>query len=195
MMEVYFMLDVSPSVTVFEVHMPWQEGKNESLVLIGCNAYLKSGEWEETDVYSEMEELSYSYLNSNDTMGRKLEIELCFSNNQKNAYQCFWANCFSIRTDSGLVLKLCKRHWDKAYSKVNMNNEMVLGVGCFIEKNVYEKMLNAKNIVIEGCVALEKYSNTYGVSVQLKKEENDYKLKYANTYRFAKCDDIRNKVH
>lgn len=76
-----------------------------------------------------------------------------------------------------------------------MNNEMVLGVGCFVNKAVYEKFLNAKNIVIEGCVALEKYTNTYGVSVQLEKVENGHRIKYANTYQFSKRDDIRYKVH
>lgn len=189
------MLDISPSVTVFEVHMPWKETKSESLVLMGCNAYLKSADREEIEVYSEMEELSYSYLNKSDTAGRRLEIEFCFNNNQKDAYQCFWANCFSIRADNGLLYKKCNCYCDRAYSKVNMHNEMVLGVGCFVNKDVYEKVLNAKNIVIEGCVALGKYTNTYGVSVQLGKEENGYRIKYANTYKFAKNDDIRNKAH
>jgi len=189
------MMDISPSVTFFEVNLPSKEVGKNVMVFSGCNAYLKSAELGTQGIYSELEEISFSHLNDNDTGYRKLEIEFCFRNNQKSAYQCFWANCFSVRTENGVVIKVARRECRKAYTKVNMNGDIVLGVGFFVSKEHYEKLVLAETMIIEGLLALGKCSNTYGVSVKIEKENEDYEIKYANTYQLSKRCDIRNIAH
>lgn len=104
--------------------------------------------------------------------------------NQENLYPRFWARCFAIRTDNGTTCKINGMHNENpSYSKINMHNQMTLGVGVFIDEEVYENLINANIIVIEGAIAIEKKTNIYLVSIKLEKQNGEFKVVYANTFK------------
>ena len=115
------MLDTE--IKLFTVSLPNREVKNNALVMTGCNAYIRNFSDKESMLYSELEELSYSYLNKNDFENYRLEIDFCFENNLITPYHWFYAGCFSIRTDNGLIIKLNGNATKKCLSKINMENK------------------------------------------------------------------------
>lgn len=188
------MLDTT--VKLFNVSLPTKEVKNTALVMAGCNAYIRDMIDKDSIVYSEMEEMSFSYLNSNDYETFSMEIELCFENNLFKPYHCFFAGCFSIKTDNDLRIKLDGHPKEKYYSKVNKNNQMVIGIGLYFRsQKEYEIMLESKVILIEGFIALDSYDNTFQVSCKLKKQDVNWDILFANTYQMQKKDDIRGRKH
>lgn len=182
--------------TLFSISLPNKEVKNNALVMTGCNAYIQNFSDIEHTVYSEFEELNYSYLNKNDYESYRLEIEFCFENSLDSPYHWFYAGCFSIRTDNGVKIKLNGNPSEKCLTKINMENKMVLGIGLFFKSNEeYTKILNSEVILIEGFIALDEYNNTFGISSKIIKDQNKWKIVFANTYKMDKKDDIRKKVH
>lgn len=181
------MLDAD--IKLFDVHFPTNEVRKNALVLNGCNAILKKDD-ENREVYSEIEEMGYVYLNSKD-YAQKLEVEFCFFNNQENPYQKFWARCYAVRTENGLIRKVngmsCVYN---GLTKVSMNNEIVLGICLYIDDSTYKALLEASVIVIEGALALGKKTNIYYISVKLQKVKNEFKIVYANTFK----DDTRRNI-
>ena len=185
------MLDTD--VKLFEIHFPKQDVKNNTLILNGCNAYLN--EKKESIIYSELEEMSYVYLNSND-YENYIQIEFSFCNNQSSSYQKYWARCFSIRTDNGVKIKINGIKYNyNTITKVNKRGDIVLGIVMFLKKDIYEALLEAKVILIEGFIALNRKCNTYGVAVELIKKRNKFKVIFANTFKYKKYDNIYNKWH
>lgn len=184
------MLDTE--IKFFEVQLPSKQVKNEALVFNGCNAYIKDSK----TIYSEFEELNFCYLNANDYNANSLEIEFCFENCLDQPYHWFYANCFSIRTDNNAIIKLDSSNLSKALSKVNMKNQMVLGVGVFFrKKEEYQLVKKCNSILIEGFLALDKYNNTYALSCKLERENGTWNVIYGNTFKMKEKDDIRSKVH
>lgn len=59
----------------------------------------------------------------------------------------------------------------------------------------YCLLLEVNLILIEGFFALKKPRNTYGIAIQLEKKEDDFKLRFANTYKVKKTGNINNLVH
>lgn len=109
-------------------------------------------------------------------------------------YHWFYAGCFSIRTNNRVKIKLVGNPSEKYLAKINKENKMVLGIGLFFKTNEeYEKMLNSDIILIEGFIALDEYNNTFGISSKIIKDENKWKIVFANTYKMDKKDDIRTK--
>ena len=169
-------------IKLFDVHFPTNEVRENALVLNGCNAYLKKN-YDSNDVYSELEEMSYAYLNFNN-YDQRIEVEFCFFNNQDEPYQKFWAKCYAFRTDKGLRHKVNGiQSVSPSFTKVSMNNEIVLGIGLYINEETYTALLEANAIVIEGAIALGKKTNVYYLSVKLQKDNNEFKIIYANTFK------------
>ncbi len=75
------------------------------------------------------------------------------------------------------------RNEKTSYSKINMHNQMALGVGMFIDEGLYNKLINANIIVIEGAIAIEKKTNIYLVSIKLEKQNGEFKVVYANMFK------------
>ena len=183
-------------IVFFQIALPNKEVKNKALVMTGCNAYIQNFTNVGDTVYSEFEELNYSYLNKNDYESYRLEIEFCFENSLDSPYHWFYAGCFSIRTDNGVKIKLNGNPSEKCLTKISIENKMVLGIGLFFKTNEeYRNILNSEVILIEGFVALDEYNNTFGISSKIIKDGNEWKIVFANTYKMDKKDDIRKKVH
>ncbi|MBE5939666.1 MAG: hypothetical protein E7266_04630 [Lachnospiraceae bacterium] len=180
-------------IKLFDLNFPTRESKGNALVINGCNAFIKKNGNKE--VYSELEEMSYVYLNCND-YDQKMEMEFCFCNNQDNLYPRFWARCFAIRTDIGMTYKINgMRNTKPGYSKVNMYNQMTIGVGIFIDEEVYENLINANIIVIEGNIAIGKKTNIYKISIKLEKKNNEFKVVHANTFKTYLIRNIDSLCH
>ncbi len=188
------MLDAKNSITLFSVNTGKEQTNSNALVMCGCDAIIKSTN--EAEVYSEFEEASYYYFNSN-IDSNQLKIEFCFANNQKKSYQRFYVGCFSIRTDTGIVIKVNRNetYKQKKHVKININNELVIGISIFLESKEIGALKNAKIILIEGWIALDNKNNCYGISAKISKQGNQFVLERGNTYRYSKWDCITNKVH
>ena len=180
------------NITLLKTEIKNIDVRNESLLLSGCNVKLHKNE----EIYSEFDELNFSYLNSNDYGCWNMEIELCFENNFKNPYQEFYARCFTIRTDNGIRIKINGDNSDKTYSKVNKDNKFVIGIGYFFSsEEEKEKILNCKLLCLEGFVALQKKKNVYGIMCRLCKDNDLWEVMDANTYRISKGISILNLFH
>lgn len=185
-------------MTLFEINLPniqMAEKNTSSMVVRGCNAYIGEVLDGNMRVYSEFEELNYAYLNNNDYNGKVFELEVCLQSNNEYIYSGFYARCFSIRCDNGLRIKLNGPINNKCYTKVNMNNQIVMGIGVFLSDEAYEMLQSAKIILIEGFFALEKVINTYGMAIKLEKKKEKYKVRFANTYRLSKKVNINGLAH
>lgn len=166
----------------------------QSIVIAGCNAYL--GEClGDKKVYSEWEENNYAYLNRNDHHGKVIEIEICLNSIPNYIYSEFYARCFAIRTDNGITIKINGPQKDKYIAKMNMYNQMVLGFGLFLSDQEYELLSNAEKILIEGCVALKRKNNTYGIAIQIERKNNNFEVQFANTYKMKRMGDINSLAH
>lgn len=185
------MLDTN--VKLFEFHLPKQDVKSNALVLSGCVANLHQKA--EHAIYSELEQWSHVLLNSND-YDKSIQIDFCFCNNYHNMYQKFWARCFSIRTDNGVLYKINgKRTRWNTVTKVNREGEMVLGIKIYLEEGVYNALMEANVILVEGFVALKHKYNTYGIATQLLKRDNKFEVLFADTYKYKRFDNINNFYH
>lgn len=184
------MLDTD--IKLVEVNLPSKQVKNEALVFNGCNVYIK----DHHIIYSELEELSFNYLNSNDYDGFSLEVEFCFENCLEQPYHWFYANCFSIRTDNNLKIKISQSNLEKSLSKVNMHNQIVFGIGVFFrDEHEYQRIKDCNSILLEGFLAIDRYDNTFAIACRLEKIDNRWNFVYGNTYKMKKNDDIRSKAH
>lgn len=189
---------LNTQITLFEINLPniqMAEKNTSAMVVRGCNAYIGEMSAGNVEVYSEFEELNYAYLNKNDYNGKVFELEVCLQSSKEYVYSGFYARCFSIRCDNGLRIKLNGLKNDKCYTKVNMNNQIVMGIGFFLSDEAYEMLQAAEIILIEGFFALEKVVNTYGIAIKLEKKKNKYKVRFANTYRLNKKEDINGLAH
>lgn len=180
---------------LFELNFPKNEMPvTQAIVIAGCNAYMGDCVGDKK-VYSEWEEKSYAYLNKNDYHGKVVEIEICLNSLSDYIYSEFYARCFAIRTDNGIGIKVNGPRNKKCITKMNMYNQIVLGVGLFLSDHDYELLLKADRILIEGWIALKRKSNTYGIAVQLERKNADFEVQFANTYKSKGVRDINILAH
>lgn len=183
-------------IKLFEIQLPKIEFSGlATMIVTGCNAYIGELGAGEHRLYSELEQNNFAYLNCNDYNGKVFELEVCLQGKEKNMYANFYARCFSIRTDNGLRIKKNGPQNNKRFSKVNMKGEVVVGIGWYLTDREYNALLSAEEILIEGFISINKVKNTYGLAVQLEKRDSEYEIKFANTYRLGKAENINEFVH
>ena len=187
------MLD--PNITLFNTNFPRNEMPDtQAAIIVGCNAYV--GEClGNKNVYSEWEENNFAYLNKNGYHGKVIEIEICLKSIPQYIYSEFYARCFAIRTNNGIRIKINGPRKGKNITKMNMHNQIVLGVGLFLSDQDYDLLLNADKILIEGCIALKKKSNTYGIVIQLERKNTNFEVQFANTYKLKRMGNIDSLAH
>lgn len=182
------------TINLFNVQLPQLEVKNNALVLSGCNSNIST----DKKIYSELDELNFICLNSNNGYGY-IEIELCFDNNLKNPYIPVFGRCFTIRTNNGVLIKLNGPLYDRVeryFSKVSRENKFVIGI-CYFFSSEEEKesIIKCNYFCIEGFIALRKKRQVYGVMCRLNRIENDWKMIDANTSRISKYNHINSLYH
>ena len=186
------MLD--PSLTMFSINATTQvteKVQNYALQIRNCKVIV----FGRGRIYSEFEDMTIDWLNRDQGFGA-MDIEIAFQNNvTTNAYPQFYSKCFVLRTDTGYHLKPMKLSNYPCDSKVNQNGELVIGVRYFFqrEKEINE-IQNCNCISIECFVALEKPKNVYGVMCQLNKENEEWKLEIAHTYKPKYARNIKHLI-
>lgn len=187
---------LNADVKLFEINLPAIDAKSHvGMIVSGCNAYMGTYMAGRDKVYSEWEENNYAYLNSNNYNGKVLELEICLQSNQDNIYADFYARCFTIRTDNGLRIKIDGFKHDRHCTKMNMYNQVVMGVGLFLKDGEYALLQQANLILIEGFFALKRVNNTYGIAMQLVKGDEQYEIQFANTYKMKGIGNINGLAH
>lgn len=177
---------------LFEIQNEKSAATNKSLILSGCNAIL----FPEKTVYSELDDLNFSFLNSNDYGFGCINVEFCFENNLKEPYVGFYSACFSIRTENEIVIKINGDPKAKSFSKINKDNKFVLGISYYFRSEIErEKILNCNIFCIEGFVSLDTKTNIYGIMCRLMKKEGNWSIEDANTYRIYEKNIITNICH
>ena len=192
---------LNQEITLFNVNLQ-NGGKNvtdERIVLCSCKAKL----FETT--YSELDELTYALLNSNDYEQGFVEFEFSFNEKFKNPYMDFYVSCFSFRMDSlnyaiktnGLKYKRKTAFLlPKNYTKVDKNGHLSMGV-CYFFRSAQEReaFLNCKEICVEGFVAFGKRTNTYNIMCRLAQQNNEWSIIDAYTYRRDGKHDVYSYIH
>lgn len=180
------------NITLFNIELPGKEVKNDSVVIAGVNASISK----KTDVYSELEELSFSPLNSNDYGLSFMRVEICFENNFKEPYFDFYAACFSIRTDLGTINKLNGHPHERCFSKINKSNKVALGIQYYFRNETeIEVIKNCNEFCIEGCIAIGKKNNVYDIICRIEHKDKIWKVLEANTFRTHKKQSICGIFH
>lgn len=143
-------------------------------------------------VYSQLNELTFDILNYNNGLGT-LDVEFVFDNKVvPKRYPVFYTKCFVIRTDTGVLIKPMKRMNKPAYSKVDQDGNLVVGIRyCFKCNEEIEKILQCNNILVEGFIALEKPKNVFGIMCQMKKIVNSWEIAEAYTYKHRYAKNIK----
>jgi hypothetical protein len=180
------------SVQLFSVQLPEVSVKNKALVLTGSSAFFST----DNNVYSELDDLNFSYLNSNDYGLGYIDIEFKFENNFDNPYFKFYTGCFSIRTDNGVTIKMNGFPNNENYSKINKDNKVVVGIHYYFksEKEInYFK--NCNMFCAEGFIAIDKKDNVYGIMCKLSKNEEKWDVIDSNTYKIYEHQKIGGLVH
>lgn len=193
------MLDAK--ITLFDVKIQRISPNFDSnrLVLNSCKAIV----YENT--YSEFNELNFANINDVDLKYGCIEYEFGFDEKFKDPYKKFFISIFEIKGDMlKFPIKIdpprpsikTKPFFPENYTKVNKNGNMVLGVRYYF-RNYEEKraLLDGKEVLIEGCIALGKRYNIYGIMCRIKKGEKEWILEEANTYRIHKNTDIYSLWH
>ena len=166
--------------------------QNQALILTGCNALLCPGDL----LYSELDDLNFCSLTSNNYGFGRVDIELCFENHFVNPYMSFYASCFSIRTDLIQCIKVNGNPNQECFTKVNKNNRVVLGITYFFRSAIErDAILNCKLFCIEGFVAMNTKTNVYGIMCRLNCTDENWSIIDANTYRITTGVSIRNLIH
>lgn len=180
------------SIQLFSVQLPEVSVKNKALVLTGSSAVFST----DNNVYSEIDDLNFSYLNSNDYGFGYMDIEFKFENNFDNPYFKFYISCFSIRTDNGVTIKLNGSPNKESYSKINKDNKVVVGIHYYFrtEKET-NNFKNCNMFCAEGFIAIEKKDNVYGVMCKLSKSEEKWDVIDSNTYKIYEHQNIGGLVH
>ena len=172
-------------VTLFQLPMPnTRVEQDKAQIISGCNAYLGQAFLSAHGIYSELEQDSCAYLNCNDYNGKAIEIEICLKTNKENLYSYFCLRCVTLRTDKGLVIKKNGPINDKHITRINMNGESVIGMGVFLSDADFKHLSETQKIGFEGAFSLGKVNNTYGFNIIVSRNNGDYVIESANTYKF-----------
>lgn len=165
-----------------------KESVSGVLLLRACKIYL----FGDDRIYSEFEEQAFDALNGNRGFGA-LDIEFVFENNIiKKAYPQFYTKCFVMRTDTGDIIKPMKYSNASSESKVNSQGELVVGIRYyFTDEMQIQQIMECKEILVEGFIALGKPTNVFGVMCQLHKGKKNWKIFSAYTYKPSNAKNIK----
>ena len=186
------MFDASISLLSIDASVPDRTEKvSKALLIRTCKFYVFSSE----RIYSELEEMTFDVLNTNTGYGA-LDVEFIFVNDiVQKSYPQFYTKCFVIRTDTGAIVKPMKTRNYPAYSKINQNGELVIGIRYYFkDKREIAQIMQCKSILIEGFIALGKPTNVFGIMCQLVNEENGWKISSAYTYKPTYAKNIKNLI-
>ena len=184
------MLDVNLS-KLFSIEATLPENTNslsKVLLLKACKVYI----FDNGRIYSEFEDQTFNMLNHNNGYGA-MDIEFVIENNiVREGYPKFYTKCFVMRTDTYFFLKPMKFSNSTSCSKINQNGEIVIGIRYFFRsKTEIEKIINCKNLLVEGFIALGKSTNVFGLMCQLKKGKKSWKITSAYTYKPKYAKNIK----
>lgn len=195
------MFDATANITLFDVKTQNSSANTNSnrLVINSCKAIVHD------KIYSELEELNFANINSNNYDYGYIEYEFGFNEKFENPYKTFYISLFAIRGNLlGYPIKINpqhpsttpKRRLNKNYSKVNKDGNMSLGVRYFFRSlKEREALIDGDEVLIEGCIALDTRKNNYDIMCRIIKDGDEWILDEANTYRTHKNIDIYNLWH
>lgn len=190
------MLDIKVTTCqLFDVNLANSNtSQNNALILSGCKVKLNAVP------YSELDELTYYYLNNNDFGYGIIKIELNFENTFINPYFDFYIQCVSIRADNKTICKIDKNPSSISnkhnYTKLNKWNKLSLGVRYnFRSIDERDDILNCSSFCIEGFVALKNKTSVYGFMCHVQKIDNEWYLIDGNTYKPYKNVHINSLHH
>lgn len=186
-------------ITIFNININAEKQNTANrLVIASCKAIMKS------KTYSELEDSNYAYLNNNDYNQGFVDFTVSFLDLYSNPYMQFYISCFSLRgfteTQSYTLKVNCPRPKNALnaiyHTAINENGNLSIGLRYhFQNKEERDLLLNSKEISIEGNIALGRKSNIYDVLIRAIKENNEWKIENANTYRTHKHTSIYNLYH
>ena len=184
------MLDPKVTLFSFSASTPLvMKPENHALILKSCNIYAFSA----NRIYSELDELTFDTLNSNDYGCGSLEVEFTISNGiTSEAYPDFYTKCIALRTDTQCHIKPMKAGNAAHYSKVNQNGDLVIGIRYYFksEKEI-QQIQNCTALLIEGFIALGQPQNVFGIMCQLEKESDIWKISSSFTYKPKHAKNIK----
>ena len=192
-------------IVLFDIHDTVNSNNtasNDRLIFNSCKAIIYD------KAYSEFEESSFANLNHNDYGFGYIEYEFSFKETFDSPYMEFFVSCFTFRMNlmgypiklNGLrpcrKRKLSERLMPPTYTKVNKYGDMCFGIRYFFrtmdERNA---MLNSDILCIEGNVSFGNKRNVYDIMCRLEKQDNDWVVDEANTYRIHTKDNIFSLYH
>lgn len=187
------MLDSQFSIFSLEATVPTKvDIRSNALLLKACNIYIFS----ENKIYSEIDEMAYDSLNSNDFGCGALDIEFIFTNGvTQEAYPDFYTKCFVIRTNTDFRIKPMKINNSKCISKLTQNGDLVIGIRYYFhDRKEIEQIQNCSSFLVEGFIALQKPHNVFGLMCQLYKNDTLWKLTNAYTYKPKYAKNIKGLI-
>lgn len=191
-------------ITLFEVNIDntSQRERGNRISIASCKATIYNY-FNEEKPYSEIDEESIISLNYNNDFGY-IDFEFAFNENFRTPYMEFYASCFAFRLiKPKATIKLNgvqnfnKPLFKEVYStKVNKDGKLSCGIRYYFkEENDKQAFIECEELCLEGRIALGKKRNVYGIVVRLKKENNDWIVLDANTYKDKGFNSIYSYVH
>lgn len=173
--------------------------KPNRLIFNSCKAIISD------KLFSELDELNFANLNTNDYGLGYIDFEFGFKENFTNPYMKFYASCFDIRTnkspcpirlDSIRLNKDRRRFLIDNYTKVDKFGNLAFGIRFFFrseeERNA---LLTCECLCIEGSISFGNKHNVYDIMCKLEKDKNGWRLDDAFTYRKNPRTHIDSLIH
>lgn len=194
---------IDGKIVLFDIHdIVKERSSSNRLVFNSCKAII----YDKT--YSEFDEMTFANLNHNDYGFGYIEYEFSFKESFNTPYMEFFVSCFAFRMNLlGYPIKLNGLRPPKArrlrelltpptYTKVNKYGEMSFGIRFFFRSlEERDAMLNCDRLCIEGNVSFGGKRNVYDIMCRIKKENDDWIVDEANTYRTHKNYHIYSLYH
>lgn len=141
-------------------------------------------------IWSAFDDMCYNDLNYNNHDFGFIDFEIGFSGYSGKPYPEVYTKCFALRTDNHLWIKPKKFENNKSHSKINHRGETVIGIRYYLRsEEEIQKLQTCGRLMFESFFALDKPQNTYAFMCQLRKNDEDWEVEAANTYR---CKDNEN---
>lgn len=196
------MLDNTIKLFDVNINVSKKQETDNRLSFASCKATIYNN-FSEEKPYSEIDEESILSLNYNNDFGY-IDFEFAFNENFRTPYMEFYASCFAFRLiKPNATIKLNGvQNFDKSlfkevYStKVNKDGKLSCGIRYYFKgENDKQAFIECEELCLEGRIALGKKRNVYGIVVRLKKENNDWIVLDANTYKDKGFNSIYSYVH
>lgn len=196
------MLDNTIKLFDVNINVSKKQETDNRLSFASCKATIYNN-FSEEKPYSEIDEESILSLNYNNDFGY-IDFEFAFNENFRTPYMEFYASCFAFRLiKPKATIKLNGvQNFDKplfkeVYStKVNKDGKLSCGIRYYFkEENDKQAFIECEELCLEGRIALGKKRNVHGIVVRLKKENNDWIVIDANTYKDKGFKSIYSYVH